>query len=157
MTAESTETSDPRTSDGLPAPRPGTPGGTPIRDLMTTPVVAILDADTAWTAMERFVVAGTRHLVVVTAEGRCVGILANHHLAALWPMDPLGLKHHLVRDLLAPAREAPAVPESATVTDAARMMVRHGTDAVTVVDRAGEIVGVVTGGDIIRLVAAGPS
>jgi CBS domain-containing protein len=123
-----------------------------VRDLMTSPVVAIFEGDSAWTAMERFVVAGTRHLVVVTRDGRCVGVLANHHVAALWPLDPLGLRRHIVRDMLEPG-VPPTLHASATVGDAARVMVRHGVDAVIILGDDDEIVGVLTGGDIVGLVA----
>jgi CBS domain-containing protein len=131
------------------------PGRVLVGALMGTPVVAVRDVDSAWTAMERFVVAGTRHLVVVTAEGRCAGVLANHHIAALWPLDPLGLQHRLVGDLI-DGTEVPAVLASDTVASAAHVMVTRGVDAVTVVDPdVGDVVGVLTGGDIVRLVARG--
>lgn len=124
-----------------------------VHDLMTAPAVAVLDTDTVWTAMERFVVAGTWHLVVVTDDGRCAGVLSAHHVAAVWPMDAIGQRHYLVRDLLDPLQEAPAVLVSTTAADAARVMVRLETDALMVIDADGAVVGIITGGDLVRLVA----
>jgi len=139
------------------APRPGVarePGALCVVEVMTTPVVAINFNDSAWTAMDRFRAAGTRHLAVVDPTGRCVGILTHHHVAALWPIDPLGLQTHRVGQLV--GRDCAAVWPEATVAEAAATMLRHGVDAVAVLDEGRHLLGVLTGGDIVRLVALGP-
>jgi CBS domain-containing protein len=63
------------------------PGEVMVAAWMTRPAITVSDSATAWAAMERFVLAGTRHLVVVTAQGRYVAMLTHHQLAALWPAD----------------------------------------------------------------------
>jgi CBS domain-containing protein len=119
---------------------------------MTSPVVAIAAEANVWVAMETFGAAGTRHLVVIETDGSCSGILTHHHIAALWPMDPLGLQDHRVGTII--DRDFAAVPPDATVAEAAATMLRHGVDAVAVLDPTGRVLGVLTGGDIVRLVAS---
>jgi CBS domain-containing protein len=88
---------------------------------------------------------------VVDGAGRCVGVLADRAVAAAWAHDPGALARVPVAAGLDPD---PAVVDSdARVGDAARLMRTAGVDAVVVVDPAGLPVGIVTGSDLIALLA----
>lgn len=75
-----------------------------VRDVMTWPVVMIESRATLSVALERFVGSRLRHLVVVVYEPdgrpRCIGVLADRHLAACWPLEPAMLEGRTVAEVL---------------------------------------------------------
>ena len=102
-------------------------------------------------ALERFLLSGLRHLVVLEADDQCAGVLVDRQIAGTWAQDPLGLHLRRVRDLV--DIDAPRIAPSCTVVDAARTMIHHQVDAIVVMDAAGRPAGVVTGRDIVSFVA----
>jgi CBS domain-containing protein len=94
---------------------------------------------------------GLRHLVVVDAERRCRGVLADRAVTAAWAADPSALEWESVGAVLDP-RPA-VVPADATAADVARLMCLDRVDAAAVIDRGGYPLGVVTGGDLVTLMA----
>ena len=121
-----------------------------VVDVMSTPVVAIQANESLWAALERFLAAGVRHLVVLTGN-RCVGVVSDRHVIAAWPLDPLGLRRLRVGEVLQEA--SPAVVPACPVAVAAELMVEHRVDAWPVVDTDGVVVGMVTSSDLVRVVA----
>jgi CBS domain-containing protein len=123
----------------------------PARSIMSRPVVAVEAETTLAGALAALAGSGVRHLAVVEATGRCVGVLADRVIAAAWAHEPFGLDRRPVRDFL----DAPAavVPLAATVADVARFMHEHRVDAVVVVGADGVPVGIVTATDVVTLVA----
>jgi CBS domain-containing protein len=75
-------------------------------------------------ALLKMVRAGLRHLAVVDGGGHCLGVLSDRAIAAAWATDYT-----------------------------ARLMGASGVDAVAVVDDQGRPVGLVTGSDLVRLLA----
>lgn len=123
----------------------------PIREVMTKNPICVTGDDLLEEALTCMIRTGLRHLVVSGEGGRCVGILSDRSIAAAWASDYAVLAHNRVRsaiDLL------PAVVSVAgTVADAARLMQTTGVDAVAVIDEAGAAVGVITGSDLVALLA----
>jgi len=117
-----------------------------VAEVMT--VVTINASASLWEAIERFFLSGLRHLVVVT-EDRCVGVLADRHVAAQWPLD---LRGRPVAELL--DGRQPYTVADAPVLDAARAMLAAQVDALPVVDERHHIVGVITGSDLTRVLVA---
>ncbi len=123
----------------------------PVRRVMTSPVVCVAAAATLADALRVMAGGGLRHLAVVDGDGRCLGILSDRAVTAIWAADPGALSHRSAADTLGPV---PAVvAATATVRQAARRMVEAGGDAVAVVDADAAVLGIVTGGDLIRLLA----
>lgn len=121
-------------------------------DVMSSPVASI-DASTrlisAWTALYQ---SGRRHLVVLD-ERRCVGVVDDRRIGLEWPMGELRATKLTVGDIL--RRDIAVVRPEAPVADVARRMLVDGTDAVPVVSASGELVGLVTGSDLLALMAYG--
>lgn len=139
------------------ARQPDSPGGQlarrPVGEVMSRPVLAVDAGVRLVDALQTMVRSGRRHLVVVDGAGRCLGVLADRVIASAWAQDPAGLSRRAVAGVLDTARPA-TVSESARVVDAARLMRAAGVDAVAVVDAAGSPVGIVTGSDLIGLLAS---
>jgi CBS domain-containing protein len=94
---------------------------------------------------------GLRHLAVVDDAGRCLGVVGDRAVAAAWAADPGALSCTPVERVL--DRRPSVVGSEATIGEVARAMYVEGVDAVAVIDRTGRPVGMVTGGDLIRLMA----
>jgi len=125
----------------------GTPAGTRAAEVMSRPVLVVEAEATLWTAMDRLTTSGLRHLVVVS-EGRCVGVLTDRLVAAVWPMVALGPGSQPIARLL--SHDPVTVTPEDTPRDIARRMLERGVDAVAVVDVDGRVVGIVTGSDLLR-------
>ena len=123
----------------------------PVTGVMSSPAVAILRSARLGSALAALTRTGLRHLAVVDDQGRCAGIVADRTIAAAWAADPMALECVVVAAVLEPR---PAlVGADASVGDVARVMHTDGVDAVAVIDRGGRPVGLVTGSDLIALMA----
>jgi len=123
----------------------------PVRAVMSTPVTCVGQAMTHSRALQTMAGQGLRHLVVVDEAGRCQGILSDRAVAAAWASDFGCLPHVPVAAVLDP--QPACVSADARVLDAARTMREAGTDAVAVLDPDGAVLGIVTGSDLIALLA----
>jgi CBS domain-containing protein len=122
-----------------------------VTGIMSSPAVAIVESARLGSALAALTRTGLRHLAVVDEQRRCVGIVADRAIAAAWAADPAALECVPVVAVLEPR---PAVVGSdATVGEVARVMHTDGVDAVAVIDRGGRPIGLVTGGDLIALMA----
>ncbi|GAB3809240.1 CBS domain-containing protein [Micromonospora zhanjiangensis] len=134
-----------------PRDRAGRLAARPVTEVMSSPVLAVA-ADVPFVeALQTLVRSGRRHLAVVDPAGRCVGVLADRAVAAAWAHDPGALARTPVAAGLDP--EPALVDTGARVGDAAKLMRSAGVDAVVVVDAAALPVGIVTGSDLIALLA----
>jgi CBS domain-containing protein len=122
-----------------------------VAGIMSSPVVAIARSARLGWALTALTRTGLRHLAVVDDGNRCVGIVADRTIAAAWAADPAALECVAVGDVLEP-RPA-VVAADASVGEVARVMHTDGVDAVVVIDRGGRPLGLVTGGDLIALIA----
>ncbi len=118
---------------------------------MSHPVLAVSASAYFSDALQALVTHGLRHLAVVDNEGRCVGLLTDRTVAAEWAGRPMGFIRRTVDS--ACVESQPVVDRAATVAAAARIMHRCGTDAVIVVDTDRRPLGILTGGDVIALLA----
>jgi CBS domain-containing protein len=89
--------------------------------------------------------------VVIDETGRCVGVLSDRAIAAAWASDFNALAVRAVASALEP--EPATISALDEVIDAAIMMRAHGIDAVAVTDAEGRPVGIVTGSDLVAMLA----
>lgn len=122
-----------------------------IAEVMSKPAVTIPARATLDEALTKMVQTGLRHLAVVDDAGFCVGVLSDRTIAATWAADYAALSHRSVASALEP--EPAMVSVRDTVADAARRMGTGGIDAVAVVDDHRHPVGLVTGSDLVWLLA----
>jgi predicted transcriptional regulator len=123
-----------------------------VASVMSSPVAAVRGNQVLGDALRIMVGHGVRHLVVIDGLGRCVGVLADRTIASVWATDAMWLSTRSVAEVLEPV--APTVGTGAHVLQVARVMRKTGTDGVAVVDEAGVAVGIVTGSDLIALLAS---
>lgn len=123
----------------------------PIAEIMSKPAVTVAATASLDDALAKMLATGLRHLAVVDANGRSLGILSDRTIAAAWASDYYAMARHLVVTSL--DIEPAMIRWDAGVIDAARFMRDNATDAVAVVDASGKPIGVVTGGDLVSLLA----
>lgn len=123
----------------------------PVNEVMSRPVACVSTGTPLGEALRAMVRLRHRHLVVVDDDGRCVGVLSDRAIAAAWAHDPTSLDREKAGGMLPVV--SPIVAQHARVLDAARMMRDTGTDAVVIADEAGAPVGIVTGTDLVGLLA----
>lgn len=123
----------------------------PIAQVMSKPVVAISAGALLDDALVKMIGTGLRHLAVVNDQGHCVGVLSDRAIAAAWAVDYGSLSHRTVASVLDP--QPATIDVDRAVVDAARLMHTAAVDAVAVVDSEGKPVGVVTGSDLVSLLA----
>jgi CBS domain-containing protein len=124
-----------------------------VRDVMSGQVVVIDAGATLRDALERLVAARLRHLAVVEGAdfARCVGVLADRHLAAFWPLEPAALSRRTVVEVLPTPQ--PFVRPDDSLEHTASLMLAHGLDAVPVLDVDDQLIGIVTVSDMLTAVA----
>ena len=127
------------------------PRSAPVATVMTPSPVTIALDDDLWTALRVLLATGLRHLVVVDADKKCRGVLADRYVVVEWPGDAIGARATRVSQML--GEPSPLLKPETTIGEAAQAMLSFGTDALAVVDQFGEPVGVVTGSDLIRSLA----
>lgn len=116
-----------------------------IEDLMGSPVITVSADDTAAGAARLMHERGLHALPVLDANRRLAGILTTTDLAE--NHDP----EEIVAALMTP--EVRTIEAYMTIADAAREMLRQRIHHLVVM-RHGEIAGVLTSFDMVRLVAA---
>jgi CBS domain-containing protein len=134
------------------AAKPDPLASRPANLVMTSPVVCVTADMPLGAALRTMVNAGSRHLVVVDRDGRCLGVLADRAVAAAWAYNPAALDATTVGLVL--DRDAALVGESTQLAAVASRMRSAGIDAVAVVDTDRHPVGIVTGSDLVALLAA---
>lgn len=134
-----------------PRARGGDLRDVPVATVMSSPALAVPTTALFDEVLRTLVANGVRHLAVVDGAGRCVGLLADRAVAAEWVGRPMAFQRRIVADACSEVQ--PIVRRDATVVVAARVMRHCGTDAVVVVDDDHRPVGVLTGSDVIALLA----
>jgi len=119
--------------------------------VMSQPVFTVRVGASLDDAVRAMIISGLRHLVVVNAAGRFVGVLGDHEVAAAWADDPGSLATTAVEAVLDAC--PPIVARTASVRIVARVMRNYRTDVVVVVDPGRIPVGVVTAADVVAVVA----
>ena len=127
------------------------PAEVPVNEVMSERLVTINTTETLSDALDRFQLTGLRHLVVIDEGGACAGVVSDRTLAAIWPGVAITGLQRRVGAVLHPGR--PVVRPEDTVRVAAHRMLDAGVDALPVVDESDEVVGIVTGSDLLRVLA----
>jgi CBS domain-containing protein len=135
------------------------PRPTLVRELMTSDVVTLDRNEKLVVADDVMKLGRIRHLPIVDSDGTLVGIVSQRDLFHSGLMKALGYGSHAqseVLDMLA-VKEAmktnvlTTTPETELV-EAAKVMMKQKVGCLVVLD-AGKIVGILTEGDFVKLVA----
>lgn len=132
-----------------------------VREVMSPKVTALREDDSLSIADDIMQLGRIRHLPVVDSEGRTVGVVSQRDLfrgaiTSLLGYDERAKRHALnaikVTDVMAsPAR---TIGPDEDLTEAARRLDEHKIGCLLVVeggDPAGELMGILTEGDFVRL------
>lgn len=125
-----------------------------VRTIMSSPVASVSMRATLDEALHHMVAARVRHLVVLDDVGEYGGVISDREIGAAWADDPGCLANQAVSSIV--DRAAPTVHPTAQIMATARVMRAAGTDAVAVTDTDGTVLGVVTGTDLIGVLARYP-
>jgi tRNA nucleotidyltransferase (CCA-adding enzyme) len=120
-------------------------------DLMTSPTRTVDAADSLWHAAQRLFEAGLQTRLVVLDDRRPVGVIDERRLAEAWPHGPFASRHRTVGQIT--SGSVPTVLPEVSAARVAAIMYDRGVDAVPVVDRRGNVVGLVTAQDILGVLA----
>ena len=131
------------------------------RSIMSTPVETIRQDAGALAAADKMSAKNVLHLVVIDAKGRIVGVISDRDLRSAQPSMLLVPDAAMRRKALGMVRvedvmtEHPStIRDDQSIEDALGLILRHRLGCLPVVDRAGELVGIVTGGDVAKLALA---
>ncbi|HZP53089.1 CBS domain-containing protein [Actinocrinis sp.] len=120
-------------------------------DVMSPPCAIVRSDTSVWEVVERFLTGPARHVVVVDAQNRSLGVIGTRHLATLWPLDPKVLKATPVQSLGCAAWIALRPDDD--LRTCAQTLTEHHLDAVPVLDEDAHVLGVVTARDVTRALA----
>ena len=125
-----------------------------VRDCMTRDPVSVRPESDPLAGMALLKAGGFRHLPIVAADGRLVGIVARSGLESFLSKagSPGVIKRQHRMDQVM-TREVVRVPPDCPLEEAATLMVKHKIGSLPVVE-AGEVVGIVTETDIFKQFAA---
>ena len=123
-----------------------------VADVMSRPVLTVEIEETLWDAWQLLFVSGLRHLVVLDADGQCLGVLSDRSILADLPVTQEHLSLRKVSDVLARVPLATVSPGDDTA-QAARVMVANSVEALPVIDSTKRLVGILTEADIVRWLA----
>ena len=119
------------------------------RQVMSSPVVTVRPEAPLAEALEIVRRHGFRHLPVVSAEGRLLGLLSDRYLLRSLPGDGQ------VREVMS-ERLLTAMPET-EIREVARAMIAERVGCLPILDGQGTLAGIVTTTDLLRaLVARAP-
>jgi len=121
-----------------------------VADVMAKPVMAVelnLSAEDCAKAMAKRGVS----CAVVTQGGSAVGIVTERDLVSKVLAESIEAKNVLVRDIM--STPLITIGPGATLTNAAELMAQYWIRRLVVVDSTGNLVGIVTTGDIARALA----
>lgn len=131
-----------------------------VRDIMTCPVRTVRRDAPLTEVLQLMEQGGFRHVPVVDEAGRLVGILTDRDLAhrATGPMGFLEARERnealAAIEIYEVMTDDPlTVPPTASLPEAARLMMDHRISSLPVVDH-GAVLGLVTATDFLRHIAA---
>ncbi len=123
-----------------------------VTEVMRTPVATVGATMPLHEALGFMVTHRVHHAAAVDAHGRCLGVLEDRAVLARWANDMSPLREQTVASAL-PGRPA-IVAQNAVIAQAARLMRATGVTAVAVADRDGLPVGIISGPDLVALLAS---
>ncbi|MFF7250126.1 CBS domain-containing protein [Embleya sp. NPDC008237] len=120
-----------------------------VREVMHGPLVSVAPEDTLWAVMDNMVTTRLHHVGVVDGD-RALGLISDRDLAAVWTLDPLGLKQHTAGRVVADTETTFVSPDIDVVT-AGEQLLKHRRDALLVVDAGGAALGILTDRDLLTV------
>jgi CBS domain-containing protein len=123
-----------------------------VADVMSTEVLTVAADETTLMAWELMRQGGYHHVPVLSAEGRCIGVLDAETMAAAWDGGGPDRMRMPVSTVVG-RRPLPHVTVKDSVATTARMMLAAEQDFVTVTDTEERLVGLVTARDLVAAVA----
>jgi CBS domain-containing protein len=129
-----------------------------VKDWMTAPVVTVVPDTSISTAHQLMKERGIRRLPVVDHQGQLVGIITIGDVREAHPSDvttlsiwelnylwaQLTVEKIMTRDVLTVHPETPII-------DAAERMLTHKVSGLPVIDKSGQMVGILTESDIFKM------
>ena len=119
-------------------------------DVMSSPVISLAETSPILEAANLMLRQQIRHIVVVNGT-HCIGVLTDRDLLETWYRGPAAMRTTIVRGLVA-NRTSCVLPDAA-LRQVARVMNENQVDAVPVVEEGGELLGLITAGDVVHAVA----
>jgi acetoin utilization protein AcuB len=130
-----------------------------VRDWMTSQVITISPRTPLMRAHELMTQKSIRRLPVVEDNGRLVGIVTMGDVRGAEPSQATSLSVWELNYLLAKlcvdeimTRTPVTIQESATIGEAARLMLDYRVSGLPVLNTFGQLVGIITESDIFRMV-----
>ncbi len=130
-----------------------------VRDLMTSDLVTLDHNEKLLVADDVMRLGRIRHLPIVDADGRLVGIVSQRDLFHSALLKALGYGTHAQRSALdliavkeAMKSDVVTVAPDTPLVEAAKLMLERKIGCLVVTD-AGKIAGILTEGDFVKLVA----
>ena len=123
-----------------------------VDDFMTTALITMKPSDTLEHADVDMRLAAIRHIPVVDDHGRLVGILSNRDVLRALAQNggPGGVRIGAIMT----QRVRTCTPRT-TAAQAAQTMMEHKIGSLPVIGEEGELVGLITESDFVRLVGEG--
>ena len=118
-----------------------------VGDVMTAAPAVLHVTHSLRAAQRMFADKGFQHLPVVQG-GRLVGILSDRDVSQFLAGRPQGADLEVA---LAMTRSPVAVTPGTPVEEAADLLVRHSIHSLPVVEATGQLVGIVTASDLLRV------
>jgi CBS domain-containing protein len=126
----------------------------PVSTVMSREVLVVDPRDPVVEVWQRMQDVSTE-LAVVREATRVVAVVSQRTLTARWPSGgPEAMRRLLVRDVIEPG--TPTLHGDATVHEAADLIIRFELEGVPVVTARGELLGLVTPAELVRLLAREP-
>lgn len=124
-------------------------------DLMTAPVYTLLNTDTVGTAQKIFKDRRYRHIPVLNAEGKLVGILSDRDLLRQLSLTTLSIEKDPITSMMK-TNVISAAPET-DIRNVAKLMFEEHIGSLPIINQEFSLVGLVTRSDILRgLLKHGP-
>jgi CBS domain-containing protein len=114
-----------------------------VKDFMSRQLITLRESDRISQAAREMSIASIRHMPVVDEHGRLKGIVSTHDLmAALGQRGDLELREIMTGHVITVTTDTPADEAVGTLID-------RKVNALPVVDRAGDLVGIITATDFL--------
>jgi len=117
-----------------------------VKDIMSTPPVTCEENTSVGEVIKRMIKHNVGSVIVVKNK-KPVGIITERDIVRRYLSKRFNL---LVKAKNIMTQPVKVIKEEAKVTDAARLMADYGIRKLPVVNSSGEVVGVITEGDIVR-------
>ncbi len=130
-----------------------------VKDWMSTQVVSVRPETTLPVAHKMMTKNNIRRLPVVKKDGRLIGIITLGDVRGAEPSKATSLSVWELNYLLSKltvkkimTRDPVTIEPTATIGEASRMMLDNKVSGLPVVDKSGQVVGIITESDIFRMV-----